>query len=75
MKTIDFLINMPSPIGIQNLNNELINLGVTAFTINYETRQISILSPGSVEEREISCALKRAGFKCSCFKICNHKVS
>jgi hypothetical protein len=72
MQTINFYNELVSTVQAQNLKDELDIVGVKAFVINYETQQIFIVNPDNIENVELACAVRRAGFKCSCFKVCNH---
>ncbi|MDZ7936432.1 MAG: hypothetical protein U5M51_16020 [Emticicia sp.] len=72
MKTINFLVDLQQSISLQNLKNELNSVGVKAFTIDYMRQQISIISSDSIKDEAINSAVKKAGFDCKCFKVCNH---
>ncbi|MDZ7936335.1 MAG: hypothetical protein U5M51_15500 [Emticicia sp.] len=72
MKTINFLVDLQQAISLQNLKSELNTVGVKAFTINYVSQQISIVSSDEIKDETINCAVKKAGFDCKCFKVCNH---
>lgn len=72
MKTINFLVDLQQSNSLQNLKNELNTVGVKAFTIDFMNQQISIVSSDSIKDETINCAVKKAGFDCKCFKVCNH---
>lgn len=73
MKTINFSTILENEANLQNLKDELSNVGIKAFVIDYENQQISITNPHEITAKTINCAVRKAGFKCSCFKVCNHK--
>lgn len=72
MKTINFLVDLQQSNSLKNLKNELDTVGVKAFTIDFMNQQISIVSSDSIKDETINCAVKKAGFDCKCFKVCNH---
>lgn len=72
MKTINFFVDLQQSISLQNLKSELNTVGVKAFTIDFMSQQISIVSSESIKDETINCAVKKAGFDCKCFKVCNH---
>lgn len=72
MKTINFLTKLTNAAKLDVLKEELSQIGVNAFTIDYQNQQISILGPDSIHADSIDCAVRKAGFKCNCFKICKH---
>lgn len=72
MKTINFLVDLQQSNSLQNLKNELNTVGVKAFTIDFMNHQISIVSSDLIKDETINCAVKKAGFDCKCFKVCNH---
>jgi hypothetical protein len=72
MKTINFHSQLINGTQLQNLKDELDSVGVKAFIINYETQQISIMNPESIEADTLTCAVRKAGFKCGCFRVCKH---
>lgn len=72
MKTINFLVDLQQSNSLQNLKNELNTVGVKAFTIDFMNQQILIVSSDTIKDETINCAVKKAGFDCKCFKVCNH---
>lgn len=72
MKTINFLTKLNNPARLDVLKEELNQIGVNAFTIDYQNQQISIVGSESIHADSINCAVRKAGFKCNCFKICKH---
>lgn len=72
MKTINFLVDLQQSNSLQNLKKELNTVGVKAFTIDFMNQQISIVSSDLIKDETINCAVKKAGFDCKCFKVCNH---
>lgn len=72
MKTINFLVDLKQSNSLQNLKNELNIVGVKAFTIDFMNQQISIVSSDTIKDETINCAVRKAGFDCKCFKVCNH---
>lgn len=74
MQEIIFKPNQDIINKTENLKTELSDVGVRAFSINFENNTITIISPIDIEDKHISCAVKKAGYPCRCFKICNQIV-
>lgn len=72
MKTINFLVDLQHSVSLQNLKSELNVVGVRAFTIDYVEQQILIVSSDEIKDEVIDCAVRKAGFDCKCFRVCNH---
>ncbi len=70
MKTINFLTELEHSANLETLKIGLQNIGIKSFTIDYETQRISIMNPDDISVGSIDCAVRKAGFKCSCFTIC-----
>ncbi|MCU0325526.1 MAG: hypothetical protein MUF45_09785 [Spirosomaceae bacterium] len=75
MKTINFLTKLNNTARLDVLKEELNQIGVNAFTIDYQNQQISIVGPDSIHTDSIGCAVQKAGFKCKCFRVCKHGES
>lgn len=68
-----FITNIKNPTQLQNLSDELKKVGVSSFRIDFGANHVLTINHESVDENEIECAVRRAGFKCVCFKKCNHR--
>lgn len=73
MKTINFKSRIDPTINLQNLQDELGSIGVKAFIVDHEHQKISIVTGGQTDDRNLACAVAKAGYKCSCFEVCNHQ--
>lgn len=68
-----FIIKIINPTQLQTLSDELKKVGVSSFRIDFEANHILTINNDSINENEIECAVRKAGFKCICFKKCNFK--
>jgi hypothetical protein len=72
MKNLNILKgNISQPEILESIKCNLDLLGVNAFTIDFETNVISIMTPKNVAQSDLDCALLKAGVHCVCEKKCN----
>ncbi|WP_337040864.1 hypothetical protein [Emticicia sp. 17c] len=69
---MQFITNIKDADGLQNLSDELKKVGVSSFRIDFGVRHILTIKDNLVNETTIECAVRKAGFTCTCFKKCNH---
>lgn len=67
-----FITNIKNPDELQSLSDELKKVGVSSFKIDFGANHILTVNTDAVKEDEIECAVRKAGFKCVCFKKCNY---
>ncbi|GAB3509637.1 MULTISPECIES: hypothetical protein [Pseudomonadati] len=68
-----FITDINNPTQLQNLSDELKKVGISSFRIDFGANHILTIDYDSVKEDEIECAVRKAGFKCVCFKKCNYR--
>ncbi len=69
MKRIVFTAETASFNKLEPLQNELKNVGVGNFNIDFVNKQISMSCPNALNVNIVECAIRRAGFKCACFTV------
>jgi hypothetical protein len=69
MKRIIFTTESTNFNKIEPLQSELKRVGVSHFDIDFENKKISLICPHSLNINIVECAVRRAGFKCTCFTV------
>jgi hypothetical protein len=72
MRNIQFSRDVHDVENLENLQREFGQMGINAFFVDYDQRTIEVAAPSAVSDHQLACAVKRAGYKCNCFRICNH---
>lgn len=69
MKTIIFTTENTAMHHLERLRSELKNVGIGSFDVDFETKEISVVCPNYQNINALECALKKAGFRCPCFRV------
>lgn len=69
MKTIIFTTENTAFQHLEKLQCELKNVGIGSFNVDFETREISVVCPNYQNINALECAIKKAGFRCPCFRV------
>ena len=66
--------NFRRPKTLELIKVGLDNVGIKAFTIDFELGQVCLLSSNTISNIEIECILGKAGLTCQCFSECQAKT-
>ncbi len=69
MKTIVFTAENTALTHLEKLRSELKNVGIGSFDVDFETKEIAVVCPSYQNINALECAIKRAGFRCPCFRV------
>jgi len=69
MKTVIFTTENTAMARLERLRYELKNVGIGSFNVDFETKEISVVCPNCQNIHTLECALKKAGFRCPCFRV------
>jgi hypothetical protein len=71
MKTINILKgNLNNPDILETLKCSLDKVGIKAFTIDFETNVITLMTSNNLIDNEVNCAFLKAGLHCACNETC-----
>jgi hypothetical protein len=62
-----FRIDLPSPLGLQQVRDDLFRLGITRFSVDFVTQSLEVFTEWIAPER-IEDAMRRSGRQCKRLK-------